>query len=146
MIFESIAHALNTVTQWLRRYNTERPNNAIGAVPERSAPLELCITEPGRVRVALGDYEAFRGSKDPPSFMVLLEDSAALIGILIAAVCMFPATGLNAPVFDDVASIIIGLVLAGTEGLLARESKSLLLGERADKKLNADIWSNLRAD
>jgi len=77
----------------------------------------------------LGYYEAFRRSKDPISFMVLFEDSAALIGILIAALGTFASTSLNAPVFDGVASILIGLVLACTASLLARESKSLLLGD-----------------
>jgi len=87
----------------------------------------------------LGYYEAFRRSKDPISFMVLFEDSAALIGILIAALGTFASTSLNAPVFDGVASILIGLVLACTASLLARESKSLLLGERADIKLSESI-------
>jgi cation diffusion facilitator family transporter len=87
----------------------------------------------------LGYYDAFRRSKDPITFMVLIEDSAALIGILIAALGTFAATTLDAPVFDGIASIVIGLVLAGTASLLARESKSLLLGERADIKLSDSI-------
>ncbi|KZC16637.1 cation transporter [Rhodanobacter sp. FW510-R12] len=87
----------------------------------------------------LGYYEAFRRSKDPPSFMVLFEDSAALLGIAIAALGTFAATTLDAPVFDGIASILIGLVLAGTAALLARESKSLLIGERADRRLSASI-------
>lgn len=49
---------------------------------------------------AVGYYDAFRKSKDPPSFMVLFEDSAALIGILLAALGTFAATTLGAPVFD----------------------------------------------
>jgi cation diffusion facilitator family transporter len=88
---------------------------------------------------SFGYYEAFRRSKDPITFMVLIEDSAALIGIMIAALGTFAATTLDAPVFDGVASILIGLVLAGTASLLARESKSLLLGERADIKLSDSI-------
>jgi len=87
----------------------------------------------------LGYYEAFRRSKDPPSFMVLFEDSAALLGILIATLGTFAATTLDAPVFDGIASIMIGLVLTGTAALLARESKSLLIGERADRRLSASI-------
>lgn len=87
----------------------------------------------------LGYYEAFRASKDPPSFVTLFEDSAALIGILIAATGTFAAVHLNAPVLDGVASILIGLVLAGTAGLLARESKSLLIGEIGDTGLTPRI-------
>jgi cation diffusion facilitator family transporter len=90
---------------------------------------------------SLGYYEAFRRSKDPPSFMVLFEDSAALLGIAIATLGTFAATTLDAPAFDGIASILIGLVLAGTAALLARESKSLLIGERADRRLSASIMS-----
>ncbi len=57
-------------------------------------------------------YEALRRSKDPPSFMVLLEDSAALIGILVAALGIFGAVTFDMPVLDGAASIVIGLVLA----------------------------------
>jgi cation diffusion facilitator family transporter len=87
----------------------------------------------------LGYWEAFRQSKDPPSFMVFFEDSAALIGILLAAFGTFAATALDAPAADGVASILIGVVLAVIAALLARESKSLLLGERADRKLSESI-------
>jgi len=87
----------------------------------------------------LGYYEAFRRSKNPPSFMVLSEDSAALVGIVIGVAGTFAATTLNMPVADGVASILIGLVLAVVAALLARESKSLLIGERGDRRLNAAI-------
>jgi cation diffusion facilitator family transporter len=86
-----------------------------------------------------GFVEGFRRSKDPPSFMVLFEDSAALIGIMIAAAGTFASASLGAPVFDGVASIAIGVVLAATAALLARESKSLLIGEQADRKLNDSL-------
>ncbi|HET9748368.1 MAG TPA: cation diffusion facilitator family transporter [Casimicrobiaceae bacterium] len=83
----------------------------------------------------LGYFEAFRRSKDPPSFMVLFEDSAALIGIVLAALGTYGSASLGLPVLDGVASILIGVVLAVTSMLLARESKSLLVGERADRGL-----------
>jgi len=84
-------------------------------------------------------YEAFRRSKDPPSFMVLFEDSAALLGIALAALGTFGATTLGRPELDGVASILIGLVLAAIAGLLARESKSLLIGEPAESELIESI-------
>ena len=87
------------------------------------------------VKGPLGWYAAFRRSKDPPSFMVLFEDSAALIGIAIAALATYGAVRFAMPVLDGMGSILIGLVLAATAALLARESKSLLIGERADRKL-----------
>ena len=87
----------------------------------------------------LGYYEAFRRSKDPPSFMVLFEDSAALVGIVLAALGTFAATRLGLTVLDGVASVLIGIVLGGVALLLARESKSLLIGERAHRSLGESI-------
>src|SRR5664279_337117 len=88
---------------------------------------------------SMGYYEAFRSSKDPPSFMVLFEDTADLIGIFLAALGTYAASSLKLPVLDGVASILIGVVLAATASLLARESKSLLIGERADQKLGDSL-------
>jgi len=84
-----------------------------------------------KARGDLGFWTAFKRSKDPPAFMVLFEDSAALLGIAIAASGIYAAERFNAPVLDGVASILIGLLLAVTALLLAIESKSLLIGERA---------------
>ncbi|MGE5525801.1 MAG: cation diffusion facilitator family transporter [Rhodospirillaceae bacterium] len=83
--------------------------------------------------------QAFRRSKDPPSFIVLFEDSAALLGIVIAAAGTYAAVSLDMPEFDGIASILIGLVLAATAVALARESKSLLIGEQADRRLREEI-------
>ncbi len=87
----------------------------------------------------LGFFEAFRKSKDPPSFMVLFEDSAALAGIVLAACGTYASASLGRPDIDGMASIAIGVVLAIVAVLLARESKSLLIGERADRELSDSI-------
>jgi cation diffusion facilitator family transporter len=78
-----------------------------------------------------GYWDTIHRSKDPPSFMVLFEDSAALIGILTAALGIFLSEHFDQPVFDGIASLVIGLVLAIVAMFLASESKSLLIGERA---------------
>jgi cation diffusion facilitator family transporter len=70
-------------------------------------------------------------SKDPTSFLVLFEDSAALLGILIALVGTFASEQLEMPMLDGAASIGIGLLLGLTGAFLARESKGLLMGEPA---------------
>jgi cation diffusion facilitator family transporter len=80
-------------------------------------------------------FGAIHDSKDPPSFMVLLEDSAALIGLLVAFAGTYLSVSLNLPVLDGVASILIGFVLAVTAALLARETKGLLIGERANQSI-----------
>jgi cation diffusion facilitator family transporter len=93
-----------------------------------------------RGRLGLYDfYEAFRKSKDPPSFMVLFEDTAALLGIVLAAAGTFAATHWGMPQLDGVASVLIGCVLGATAIVLARESKSLLVGESASGELAKSI-------
>jgi cation diffusion facilitator family transporter len=92
----------------------------------------------------LGYYEAFIRSKDPPAFMVLLEDSAALIGIAIAAAATAAAALLHQPIWDGVGSILIGVLLGVTSIALARESKSLLIGEPADPELARSILALAR--
>jgi cation diffusion facilitator family transporter len=84
-------------------------------------------------------YEAFRRSKDPPSFMTLFEDSAALLSIAVAVLGTFGSVVLRQPVLDGVASIVIGLILVGTAALLARETKSLIIGEQAPPALRRSI-------
>jgi cation diffusion facilitator family transporter len=86
-------------------------------------------------RAAKGDIswlEAIRKSKDPPSFIVLLENGAAMAGILAAALGLFLSQITHNPMFDGAASIVIGIILGFTALLLARESKGLLIGEAAD--------------
>jgi cation diffusion facilitator family transporter len=84
-------------------------------------------------------WEAIITSKDPPSFMVLLEDTAALIGILIAALGIYLSDWLQRFEIDGIASILIGLVLAATASVLARESKELLIGEPAHGAIDASL-------
>lgn len=85
---------------------------------------------------AMGYVQAFRESKDPSLFTVLLEDSAALIGLFIALLGLLAAQWLQMPELDGVASIGIAAVLACSAFVLARESKSLLIGEPATRPLS----------
>jgi hypothetical protein len=75
-----------------------------------------------------GYFEALRESKNPPRFVVLLEDSVALIGPAIALAGTFAAVQWQAPVLDGLASIAIGVLLAATASLMARETKYLRIG------------------
>lgn len=84
-------------------------------------------------------WQAIHRSKDPPGFIVLFEDSAALIGLMIAALGVWASTTFADPRLDGVASVLIGGVLAGVAGLLAREAKELLIGEAADPVLIARL-------
>lgn len=86
-----------------------------------------------------GYFDAFRDSKDPSTFTVLFEDSAALLGLLIAGAGITAAYALHMPELDGIASIGIGLVLALSSMLLARETKELLIGEPAHPKVRESI-------
>ncbi len=87
----------------------------------------------------LGWIAAIRRSKDPTTFTVLFEDTAALLGLLIALAGIFAADRLGIPELDGAASIGIGLVLAATAAFLARECKGLLIGESADPALASRV-------
>ena len=94
----------------------------------------------------LGYFEAFRRSKDPSTFTVLLEDTAALLGLGFAALGLLGAQLLDMPVLDGVASLGIAAVLAITAFLLARETKGLLVGEPAHPKVAQTILDLANAD
>jgi cation diffusion facilitator family transporter len=82
-----------------------------------------------------GWWQAVERSKDPTTFIVLFEDIAAMIGLVIAALGVALAQATANPVWDGAASVAIGLVLGAVAIILARESKGLLIGERADRRL-----------
>lgn len=83
-------------------------------------------------------FSYLRESKDPTAKTVIFEDSAALLGIVIAAIGIYLTDQHSGPgdgaYWDGLASIIIGLVLAVVAFVLARSSRGLLLGEAANKK------------
>jgi len=92
----------------------------------------IAVREFRRAKGDLGWWQAIHRSKDPPGFIVLFEDSAALAGLVIAAVGVWASHQWNDPRLDGYASVAIGLILAAVAALLAREAKGLLIGERAD--------------
>jgi cation diffusion facilitator family transporter len=83
----------------------------------------------------LGWFEAIRRSKDPPAFIVLLENGAAMAGIIAAAIGVFISQLTGNPFYDGAASVVIGVILGITAFVLAYESKGLLIGEAADPEL-----------
>ena len=99
----------------------------------------IALREFRAAKGGMGYFEAIRRSKDPPGFMVLLEDSAALIGLWIALIGTVASVTLDMPVLDGLASIAIGLLLGLTAVFLARETKGLLIGEGAGPALSDAI-------
>jgi cation diffusion facilitator family transporter len=94
----------------------------------------------------MGVLRTIRASKDPNTFTVLFEDTAALLGLLVAFLGIFFAHLFNNPHLDGLASIIIGLILAGVAVFLAWETKGLLIGEGVDPETLASIRAIVGAD
>ena len=92
-----------------------------------------------KTKGALSYFKAVRRSKDPTVFTVLFEDSAAMLGLIAALIGISLAQVTGNPVFDAIASIVIGIILASTAALLAYESKGLLIGEAARPHVIGDI-------
>ena len=105
------------------------------AIVFEGAALWVALKEFNLRRGSLGIIRAIVGGKDPTLFVVIFEDSAALLGLFIAmgGLMMYQLTG--NPVFDALASIGIGVVLVLTAIVLAVESKSLLIGESANPEV-----------
>lgn len=82
-----------------------------------------------------GYYEAVRKEKDPTTFVVLFEDTAAMLGLIVAFVGIWLGQVTGILLFDGIASIVIGIILAVTAGWLAYETKGLLIGESARQEI-----------
>jgi cation diffusion facilitator family transporter len=100
----------------------------------------IAVKEFGARRGGFTWWQSVRRSKDPAGFIVLFEDSAALLGLFVAAIGVWASHHYGDPRIDGVASIAIGLVLALVAVLLAREAKGLLIGESADPVLIEQLW------
>lgn len=109
------------------------------AIVFEGAAWLFALSEFTRVKGKWGYIEAVQRGKDPTLFVVLFEDSAAMLGLVVAllGVWLTQVTGLLW--FDGLASIIIGLILGGTAVWLAYETKGLLIGESANLNVIAGI-------
>lgn len=99
----------------------------------------FAFREFGKVKGQRGYIEAVKRGKDPSMFVVLFEDSAAMLGLLVAMLGIWLTQVTGIAVFDGIASIIIGLILGGTAIWLAIETKGLLIGEGANRNVIASI-------
>ncbi|GAA4086695.1 cation diffusion facilitator family transporter [Mucilaginibacter panaciglaebae] len=104
------------------------------------------LREFNRQRGGTPFWLAIRRSKDPSTFVVLFEDAADVIGIIIAFIGIFLSRLLNNPYIDGIASILIGLLLTTVALLLVRESRSLLMGETVAPEELAEVKKLLLAD
>jgi len=79
-------------------------------------------------------WQEFRESKDPSVLTVMVEDSAALLGIAIAATGIFLSETTGNSIFDAISSLAIGAILMTFAFFLAKENKGLLIGEAISRK------------
>jgi cation diffusion facilitator family transporter len=116
------------------------------AIVFEGAALWVAFREFNKSRGARSVLAAVRGGKDPSLFVVVFEDSAAMLGLLVAMAGTFFYQMTGDIVFDALASICIGLILAATAAWLAFEAKGLLIGEAASPEIVAAINEVLQED
>ena len=105
----------------------------------------FAFREFNRVKGRWGYLEAIQRAKDPSIFVVLFEDSAAMLGLMVAFIGVLLTQTTGILVFDGIASVIIGLILVGTAVGLAHETKGLLIGESANQSVIRGIRDTLEA-
>jgi len=95
----------------------------------------FALTEFHKAKGRWGFIEAVQRGKDPSMFVVLFEDSAAMLGLIVAFIGILLSQMTGIVEFDGIASVIIGLILGGTAVWLAYETKGLLIGESANMQV-----------
>lgn len=91
-------------------------------------------------------WQAIRQSKDPSSFIVIVEDFAALVGLGLAFAGVFLSEVTENPIYDGIASIIIGILLTVVATILVAETKGLLVGESASPEIRESIKNIVKSD
>ncbi len=99
-----------------------------------------------QARDEMGAWQFIKQSKDPSLYTVVLEDSAALLGLIFAFLGIFLGHLYNNAYLDGVASIAIGLLLMSVAGILASRTMGLLLGEGVNPEELADIRRRVESD
>ncbi|MCZ6711790.1 MAG: cation diffusion facilitator family transporter [Gammaproteobacteria bacterium] len=131
-IYEGIRHLVHpqTITDPLINYVV-----LAFALVFEGAAWSFALIEFRKQKGQWGYVEAVQRGKDPTLFVVLFEDSAAMLGLLVAAAGIGLAQITGIAYFDGAASILIGLILAATAIWLAYETKGLLIGESANVRV-----------
>ncbi|MBO0948514.1 cation diffusion facilitator family transporter [Fibrella forsythiae] len=108
--------------------------------------LITALKEFNRQRGSQPFWAAVKRSKDPSTFVVLFEDAADVLGLIVAFLGVFLGHELNNPYFDGAASIVIGLILTAVSVVLARESRGLLMGESVEAEKLKQILAVVEKD
>jgi cation diffusion facilitator family transporter len=111
----------------------------IAALFEIFIAFRPALKEFNRRRGGRSMWRTVRETKDPALLVVLFEDSVAVLGLIVAAAGLLLAEWTHNPVWDGIASMTIGVMLALTAWILAIETKSMLVGEAASRRIRSEI-------
>ena len=143
----SIQHGINAL-----RNQHEVENFAVsaavlgGAILFETFSYMVAIREFNRVRGSRPVWRSLRETKDAALLVILLEDTAALGGLVVALAGVIASRLTHDPVWDALASILIGVLLAVVAFLIAYETKALLVGESAGLRDQDTIRSKVLAN
>jgi len=99
------------------------------AMAFEGAALRVALKQFNAVRGDRSFFKALRDSKDSATVAVVVEDTAALLGLLFAFLAVLLGQLTGWPYFDGIGSILIGLLLVSVSWFFAAECKALLVGE-----------------
>lgn len=116
------------------------------AIVFEGAALIFAFKSFNKTRGRKSFWQAVHTSKDPTGFAIIFEDAAAIIGLVVALGGVYFSSTTGNPIYDGMASIIIGVILTIIAILLAYESKALLIGESASPENRAKITEIVKAD
>jgi len=142
-LYEGITHLMHPVA-----VENPWPNYLVLAIAMviEGASFFVAMREFGKARGDRPAFEFIRATKDPSLFTVVFEDSAAMLGLVVAFVSVFLGQITGSPYFDGAASVIIGLILMSVAWLLARETKGLLVGEGVEPPVLAHMTELVGSD
>jgi len=142
-VYEGVLHVLHPVETGNPLINYAVL--AIAFVIEGSSFL-VAWREFTKARGTVPAVEFIRTSKDPSLFTIVFEDSAAMLGLIVAFLGVLLGRVTGIPQFDGGASVLIGLILMSVAWILARETKGLLIGEGVEPAVLAEMRALVAAD
>jgi len=138
-LYEGISHILHVAPEAVM-YDPTVNYIVLGlAVVVEGWSFSVALKEFRKAKGPQSSWKYIRSAKDPSTYTIVLEDSAAMLGLVFAFLGVFFGHLFQNPYLDGAASVAIGLLLMGVAFILAFETKSLLLGEGVDEKTLEDI-------
>lgn len=145
-LYEGISHIRHVAPEAIHSDPTANYIVLAIALVVEGWSFSVAIREFIKAKGPLGSWRYIREAKDPSTYTVVLEDSAAILGLLIAFLGVFFGHLFQNPYLDGIASVVIGVLLMAVAFILAFETKGLLVGEGVDAVTLADIRRRVESD